>query len=61
MPTLKNTNPLGSVHIHRVGFVDAGAEFEASDEVAEGLLRQRGNYELVPTKTPATPATKKKG
>lgn len=57
MPTLKNTNPLGAVHIHKVGFVEAGAEFEVSDDLAASLLRQRGNYELVAPKSPAAPTT----
>ncbi len=56
MPTLRNTNSFGDVHIHKVGFVLAGETFETSDEHAAELLRQRGNFELV---KPATPAKKK--
>lgn len=53
MPTLRNINPLGAVELPLLRRVlDAGEEFEVTDEQAERLLEQTSNYELV---------TKKKG
>jgi hypothetical protein len=47
MPTLKNTNPLGAVDLPLIGrTLEPGEEFEVSDEVAEQLLLQVGNYEV---------------
>lgn len=56
MPTLKNTNPLGDVDFPLLGrTLEAGEEFEVSDEQAIELLKQDGNYEAV------TAAKKEKG
>lgn len=47
MPTLKNANPLGAVDLPLIGrTLEAGEEFEVSDEHAAVLLEQVGNYEL---------------
>lgn len=51
MPTLRNINPLGAVELPLIRRVlEAGEEFEVSDEIAEHLLEQTTNYELVTEK-----------
>jgi len=46
--TLKNTSPLGDIQIPLLRIeVKAGATFTVPADVAEGLLEQTGNYELV--------------
>lgn len=37
---LRNTSPLGDLEIVGVGLVEAGATFEAPDEIAKSLLEQ---------------------
>jgi hypothetical protein len=45
---LRNTNPLGQVDLPLLGrTLEAGEEFEVTNDVAEHLLQQVGNYELV--------------
>jgi len=53
MPTLRNINPLGAVEVPLLGRVlEPGETFDVPKDVAERLLDQPGNYELVtaPTK-----------
>lgn len=51
MQTLKNTNPLGVVDLPLIGrTLQAGEEFEVSDDHAKKLLKQKGNYAPVTSK-----------
>jgi len=46
--TLRNVNPVGEVDLPLIRrIVGAGEEFEVPAEVADRLLEQVGNYELV--------------
>lgn len=63
MPTLRNINPMGQVDVpllrrqgepfgeHGSGCLEPGEEFEVSKEIADRLLEQSDNYELVTSKT----------
>jgi len=48
MPKIRNINPLGEVEVPlQRRILAAGEEFEVSDEIAERLLDQPDNYQLV--------------
>lgn len=56
MTTLRNVSPLGDLDFPLLRRnVAAGEEFEVDADVADGLLEQVGNFELVTGKTPAKP------
>jgi hypothetical protein len=45
MPVLRNTNPLGAIDLPLIGrTLQAGEEFEVTDDQAALLLQQIGNY-----------------
>jgi hypothetical protein len=45
MPILRNINPLGAIDLPLLGrTLDAGEEFEVTDDQAAVLLQQIGNY-----------------
>ena len=51
MPTLRNINPVGAVDLPLIGrTLEPGESFDVTDEQAENLLAQVGNYELVTEK-----------
>jgi hypothetical protein len=56
---LINTNPLGAIDLPLIGrSLEAGEEFEVSDEIGIALLEQIGNYAESKTTKPAkAPAT----
>lgn len=61
--TLINTNPQGAVDLYVLGIghlaLDAGAEFDVPDDVAEELLLQVGNYAPKPSTSAADAANSK--
>jgi len=62
MATLKNINPLGDIDlpiINRQGenCLRAGEEFEVSDEIANALLDQVGNFETATSTKTTKPAS----
>lgn len=51
MPTLKNVSPYGDLEVALLGrVVEAGEEFEATDEQAERLGAPNENFKLVTSK-----------